>query len=525
MANHSYEFDDVNHALQALSTYIQNGDEVSSRSGGTLEMRHVALRIANPLRREILLASRKANIAAQIAETAWVLAGRNDIGWLSHYLPRAVQFSDDEQTWRAGYGPRIRSWWDRPAGSRVANDKPVDQLAEVIAILNKDPNSRRAVISLFDPTVDLAPGKDIACNNWLAFTLRDGYLDLHVAARSNDLIWGWSGINQFEWSVLQEIVAEAVGAHVGATHYTMASLHVYEHHYHKLVKLEEDTLREEPFSPRFKRQSNLDPVEELDDMLEAFFRIEALIRKDPYASAVVGKVNQFPEPMFQSWLLVLAWWWSGDEAWLERLKGTALYEACKVSIQPQRSRREQHQPYAGTDFMQSVVKLHNEKHEAYGDSWKKRGELFSILPNIARKVDRLGAGETSDETSADTAIDLMVYLAKYQTWLEDQVSIVNKTESDRPKGANIVMLALDKRMIPEEKWETNAARDGHIAEDTRQRIGMIRDRFERLLKSAENDRKAFGHRGRQVAEMLPQAYILAKRLWTMEQDNDLDVFN
>lgn len=521
MANHAYEFDDVNHALQALSSYIQNGDQVESRNGGTLEMRHVALRIANPLRREILLNSRKASIAAQIAETAWVLAGRNDIEWLSHYLPRAKEFSDDGKTWRAGYGPRLRAW------NRGHRQDEVDQLAEVIAILNKDPNSRRAVISLWDPMVDIYPGKDIACNNWLAFTLRDGFLDLSVSARSNDLIWGWSGINQFEWSVLQEIVAEAVGAHVGVTHYNVASLHVYEHHYDKLVKLESDPLREEPFSPRFKRQLNLDPVEELDEILTAFFRIEEMIRTSPDSKATIDEVNGFPEPMFQSWLFVLAWWWSGHEAWLKRLEGTALYEACKASVQPKRE--DPNQPYVGTPFIQSVVELHNEKHEAYGDSWKKRGELFSILPNIARKVDRIGAGETSDETSADTAIDLMVYLAKYQTWLEDQMSIVNQTESDRPKSANLVMLALDKRMIPEERWETNAVRDGHVRLDTDQRIAMINDRFERLLKHAAERQTDFSHRHRIVQEILPQAYILAKRFWTAEQKatevEDVDFFN
>lgn len=41
-----------------------------------------------------------------------------------------------------------------------------------------------------------------------------------------------------------------------------------------------------------------------------------------------------------------------------------------------------------------------------------------ILANIARKVDRIESGkDTPDETQADTAQDLMVYLAKYRSWL------------------------------------------------------------------------------------------------------------
>jgi hypothetical protein len=69
-------------------------------------------------------------------------------------------------------------------------------------------------------------------------------------------------------------------------------------------------------------------------------------------------------------------------------------------------------------FVEKLAALHTQKHAAYGDSWMKRGELFSIIPNIARKVDRLASGRnTDDETQADTAADLFVYLAKYRLWL------------------------------------------------------------------------------------------------------------
>ena len=59
------------------------------------------------------------------------------------------------------------------------------------------------------------------------------------------------------------------------------------------------------------------------------------------------------------------------------------------------------------------------KHKSYGDSWKKRGETLGILANIARKVDRLGSTDQY-ETAMDTAVDLLVYLVKYQLFLLDQ---------------------------------------------------------------------------------------------------------
>jgi hypothetical protein len=78
-----------------------------------------------------------------------------------------------------------------------------------------------------------------------------------------------------------------------------------------------------------------------------------------------------------------------------------------------------------------VCQLHREKDAAYRDAWKKRGEVLSILANIARKVDRLeyvldGAQTTRDESLLDTAVDLFVYTLKYQTYLADLDSEVAK---------------------------------------------------------------------------------------------------
>lgn len=68
--------------------------------------------------------------------------------------------------------------------------------------------------------------------------------------------------------------------------------------------------------------------------------------------------------------------------------------------------------------------LHREKDAVYRDAWKKRGELISIIANVARKVDRLeyllGGGPASrDEAALDTAMDLLIYCIKYQTYLAD----------------------------------------------------------------------------------------------------------
>lgn len=63
-----------------------------------------------------------------------------------------------------------------------------------------------------------------------------------------------------------------------------------------------------------------------------------------------------------------------------------------------------------------ALDTHLAKGKVYDNTWRQRGELFSILPNIDRKVNRLGRAGAGD-TELDTRLDLVVYLGMYSTWL------------------------------------------------------------------------------------------------------------
>ncbi len=116
----------------------------------------------------------------------------------------------------------------------------------------------------------------------------------------------------------------------------------------------------------------------------------------------------------------------------------------------------------GDKFRDSIRLLHKVKDAAYRDSWKKRGEIMSIMANIARKVDRLnyvidGAPATPDESLLDTAVDLLVYSLKYQTYLADQDEAVafmlyrgseaTPPYSDGPDGFEVLLKQLDMTAI------------------------------------------------------------------------------
>lgn len=516
-------------ALPVLAAEImEGGDEVASRNGRTMELTHVGITLQKPLEREVLVPGRKVNLAAQIAETAWILAGRNDVGWLKHYLRRAPDFSDDGVAWRGGYGPRLRSWPVRDGG----NDSVIDQIAYVVDTLRGSALSRQAVAMIYDPQIDTQPGKDIPCNNWLSFSSRLGRLDLHVAIRSNDLFWGWSGINAFEWSVVQEVVAGLLGLQVGSLHFSTTSLHIYDQHWGRARDLStEIPAWPASTSPRFSADAVGGTLDGFDDLLASWFQLESKIRTGTPLSQ--DEVDGFPEPMLRSWLMVLQWWWSGgDTDYLRPLEGTALWAACdpQFSVQPKRpdtgsqQRTElyvfgQAEPVQvlvdPSPFLEYVTDLHRQKHEAYGDSWKRRGEMLGILANIARKVDRLGGSDTADETSTDTAIDLMVYLAKYRVWLTENglgyEGIQGTTDyTSDPKWANALLLKVEERL------EDVAGEDE--AASQREVVAHLEDILRRLFDSLEQDVKAdLQSRYLTVDRMLDQAYVLARRRWDHDE--------
>ena len=353
--------------------------------------------------------------------------------WLSAYLPRAKDFSGDGETWRSGYGPRIRSY-----------DGDIDQLAYVVDTLRKDPLSRQAVIGIWDPRIDTIPDPDRACNTQLQFQSRLGALHLTVTVRSNDAMWGWSGINAFEWSTLQEIVAHLLGLTVGTLTFNIGNLHVYEPYWNKALRIADaptqPLINNYPITP-FRLPDGVDrTLEWVDILIDRWFAWEGMCRK---GEATPELLDELDEPLFWDWAAAIAWYWQREDHWLTMLEGTALWQAIAMTPSsvlpeaPQTSRStgagvghnmQSHERVRG--FYAFVKDLHAEKHASYGDSWKKRGEKMSILANMARKVDRLGVGDRFD-SAADTLIDLLVYTIKYGCWL------VGK--DDGPENVNLML--------------------------------------------------------------------------------------
>jgi thymidylate synthase len=503
----SYEYRNASQALPVLlHNVLHAGLETESRNGKTMErlMQHVTLTHPDLY---ITTPGRRVSLPAQIAETMWILAGRNDVEWLSHYLPRAAEFADDGKTWRGGYGPRLRAW----QGSEDSWQHH-DQLAHIVHLLKEDPETRRAVFTIYNPAIDNEPGKDIPCNNWVHFLPRDGVLHAHVAIRSNDLFWGWSGINAFEWTALLQVVAGLTGLKQGSITFAISSLHLYERHWDRAEAIIQQAREAAPrhFSPSPEFKFPAGTVDRLDIIVRRWFEVEDLIRKN--SPAAMQQIISFPEPLLQSWLYALQAWNRGDLAIAGHYAGTALFAALEAS--PKRkvaqavNEIEAHaksKPAVLADrakFTVFATKLHAEKNAAYGDSWKKRGEMLGIMANIARKVDRLGTAGGGD-TAADTAIDLMMYLIKYNLWLRQQSGA-----QDAPTEGQSHVAAVDFYL---QRLEKSAGGDQYT---DGQLVEWLKHAFDHLEHLVEEKRV---NRAEYVSTMIAHAYVLATRLWAKEE--------
>jgi thymidylate synthase len=224
----------VNAALpEGLRLLSLEGVWSGSRAGRCVTAPYPVMTIyEKPLERVIFWPVRDANPFFHCLEGLWMLAGRNDLAWLERFNSRMRMFSDDGLTLSGAYGYRWRKHFH-------CDDDPrsIDQLDMVVELLNRSPNSRRAVIQMYDCTTDLAVDesllKDVPCNDLIMLRNNDGVLDMMTMARSHDLIWGAAGSNIVHFTMLQEYLAARLGWKVGKFFQLSWNYHAYEEVYNK----------------------------------------------------------------------------------------------------------------------------------------------------------------------------------------------------------------------------------------------------------------------------------------------------
>ena len=255
--------------LDAISA---RGHTISPSRGSASELTGVMLELTNPRARLSRSESRGKPFSC-LGELCWYLSGTDDANFIGYYL-RHYQGQVGSIVYGA-YGPRLFRLHE------------INQVENVIGILRTKPDSRQAVIQLFEAADIDTVHDDVPCTCTIQFLNRGQSLDVVVNMRSNDAYLGLPH-DIFCFTMLQEIVARSVDSDVGTYKHVVGSLHLYDERKGDTETfLREGWQGSEPIMPEMPQG---DPWPAIRSLLEAEERIRGgeagvsatLTNLDPY---------------------------------------------------------------------------------------------------------------------------------------------------------------------------------------------------------------------------------------------------
>lgn len=204
----------------------------NSRCGEVYDFGPAYFEFLDPQDQLLTLKNRGYNPYFAIIEAAWIIHGSNQLAPLESVISDYSKYSDDGITLNGAYGFRMRNYFGE------------DQLKQAITLLKKEPNTRRAVITLYAPNDLIKNSKDIPCNTTIYIKIRDEKLDLTVLNRSNDLFLGIP-YNVFVFNCLQKYIANQLELKPGVQRHFTDSLHLYRENFERVKNVIQKNSKEE----------------------------------------------------------------------------------------------------------------------------------------------------------------------------------------------------------------------------------------------------------------------------------------
>ncbi|QJR10312.1 Thymidylate synthase [Usitatibacter rugosus] len=208
--------------LDLLSHVLEHGTRKSDRTGtGTLSVFGYQMRF-DLSERFPLLTTKKVHTKSVIHELLWFLQGSTNIAYLKeHGVTIWDEWADAKGELGPVYGYQWRSW-PTPSGAHI------DQIAQVVAQLRANPDSRRLIVSAWNvadiPKMALAP-----CHALFQFYVADGRLSCQLYQRSADIFLGVP-FNMASYALLTLMVAQVAGLKPGDFVHTLGDAHLYLNH-------------------------------------------------------------------------------------------------------------------------------------------------------------------------------------------------------------------------------------------------------------------------------------------------------
>jgi len=208
--------------LDLLSHVLGNGARKSDRTGtGTLSVFGYQMRF-DLAQRFPLLTTKKVHTKSVIHELLWFLKGSTNVEYLrANGVTIWDEWADERGELGPVYGHQWRSW-PTPSGGHI------DQMAQVLAQIKSNPDSRRLVVSAWNvadiPNMALAP-----CHALFQFYVAEGRLSCQLYQRSADIFLGVP-FNMASYALLTLMVAQVTGCKPGEFVHTLGDAHLYLNH-------------------------------------------------------------------------------------------------------------------------------------------------------------------------------------------------------------------------------------------------------------------------------------------------------
>lgn len=239
---------------------------VPASRGRAKEFIGVQLQLNNP-RARLSRSEGRGKVFSAIGELFWYLAASNELSFIANYIKEYTKDSADGKTLPGAYGPRLFGT------GRYA------QIENVITLLKARPTSRRAVAQIYDSsdlelsvkTTTESKSIEVPCTCTLQFFVRSDRLEMIVHMRSNDAYLGLPH-DIFCFTMIQEIVARAVGVELGSYRHYAGSLHIYEDYLAPTEQyLAEGWHQSKPMPPMpdGDQQAHIDTVLQLESLVRS----------------------------------------------------------------------------------------------------------------------------------------------------------------------------------------------------------------------------------------------------------------
>lgn len=182
-----------------------------------------------------LLTTKKLHIRSIVHELLWFLRGDTNIAYLQE---NGVSIWDEWATDDGELGPVYGQQWRSWPGQ---DGTVIDQIAQVVAAIKQQPDSRRLVVTAWNPTVlpdtNISPKENAAlgrqalppCHCLFQFYVADGKLSCQLYQRSGDIFLGVP-FNIASYSLLTLMVAQVTGLEPGDFVHTLGDAHLYSNH-------------------------------------------------------------------------------------------------------------------------------------------------------------------------------------------------------------------------------------------------------------------------------------------------------